>query len=531
MRAAPALAKSVLILVLAAPAVAQQVELEGRVVDQNGKPLSDVSVCLIDRKADPFVTKDLLAQPLAKTGADGRYAHASNEELKESRYDLLFVRRGRVHVRTPLHPKDGWPVVLPRAHVLAGRVVDHEGNPLPDVRVEALDWMWQARYRSDEATYDWLPTAHTAVRTSKSGRFIIPGTLSSGVQLRVGKAFRRSNPFALGEPIELVMPKDGIEPSRSRYRTDGRQLKDNPTGNLLPIRGTTGWSAPPRFGASVQFRWLDKENKRATSDDAYYDATSPIAADGTFDAQLAPGRYEVYLVVPRLFRQGAPDLREIQVVTIAEGQKTLALDLQKQMPVTIRGSVTSSVPAGRLLVGTAVRVKVKGHYYGYANYECALAPVAPDGSFEAQVLPGECTIFVLDMWSGMLLLREGSRPYESGDTPELALQVEAGACDVTFDGEIPKLSWLEVQVPNEWVPNGIDRISTFGHEYTKRIGCMVPPETKSMRLYLPPITTDLWFVRSYQGDLKLPHGEASVEIRVGETTSTTIELPEVQAKK
>jgi hypothetical protein len=80
-------------------------------------------------------------------------------------------------------------------------------------------------------------------------------------------------------------------------------------------------------------------------------------------------------------------------------------------------------------------------------------------------------------------------------------------------------------VPNEWIPKGIDRISGFGPEYTKRVGCMIPPRTSEVRLFLPPIATDLWFVRSWQGDLKRPRGEASIDVKANESTSATVELP------
>ncbi len=37
-------------------------ELAGRVVDERGKALAGVAVCLIDKKHDPFITKHLGGQ-------------------------------------------------------------------------------------------------------------------------------------------------------------------------------------------------------------------------------------------------------------------------------------------------------------------------------------------------------------------------------------------------------------------------------------------------------------------------------------
>ena len=506
-----------------------QTALKGRVVDQDGAALADVAVCLIDEQAAPFLTKQSVRQRLTATGADGRYSVDHPAHLEASRYHLLFVGRGRVHVHVPLTPRDGWPIVLPRAHTLAGRVVDHDGKPVADVRVEARDWLWQARYRADQATIAWLPTPRTAVRTNKRGRFVLPGTMSSAVQLVIGDAFLRSNPVALGDPIELVMPKKGTNLPRDRYRSDSRvSATGDANAKLQKIAGTTELTQLPPFGASLHFFSLakDKDERRRIRDArSNYQGSVPIADDGTFSVALEAGSYRPRIVLPRAFRQGQPDFVDLKPVAIVAGQQALALDLREHMPLQVAGTVRGSVPPGRLVVGGAVRFTIRGTRYGYAHYECALAPVAPDGSFAMQVPPGECTFFVLDLWSGMMLHRDPRRTLATGDAPELAFQIDAGACDIKLVGEVSKLSWLELNVPDEWVPNGIDRITRFMHQYTKRIGCMVPPGTSSLRLYLPPIATELWLVASDQGDLTLPRGQASIDVMANKTTSATIEVP------
>ena len=516
------------IVSLPVAALAQTV-LKGRVVDQGGVALADVAVCLIDQQAAPFLTKQSARQSLTATGADGRYSVEHPAHLEASRYHLLFVARGRVHVHAPLTPHDGWPIVLPRAHTLAGRVVDHDGKPAANVRVEARDWLWQARYRADQATIAWLPTPRTAVCTNERGRFVLPGTTSSAVQLVIGDAFLRSNPVALGDPIELVMPEKGTNLPRDRYRSDSRvSATSDASAKLQEIAGTTRLTQLPPFGASLHFFSLanDKEQRgRNREERSNYQGSVPIAGDGTFSVALEAGSYRPSIVLPRAFRQGQPDFVDLKPVTIVAGQNTLALDLRQHMPLQVAGTVRGSVPPGRLVVGGAVRFTIRGTRYGYAHYECALAPVAPDGSFAMQVPPGECTFFVLDLWSGMMLHRDPRRTLATGDAPELAFQIDAGACDIKLVGEVSKLSWLELNVPDEWVPNGIDRITRFMHQYTKRIGCMVPPGTSSLRLYLPPIATELWLVASDQGDLTLPRGEASIDVMANKTTSATIEVP------
>lgn len=515
----------------------------GRVVDEAGKPLPGVSVCLIDRASEPFVTKDVAAKPLATTGADGRYEAPVSADIDDQSHHLLFVARGRVHVSTQLEPHDLWPVVLPRSHTLVGRVVDQQGKPVANVRVEARDWLWQARYRAESAGLEWLPMPRTAVRTSARGTFILPGTLCSGIQLVVGEAFHRSNPVSLGEPIELVLPPGGTmhenSKHRTRWRRPSRTKKQKQKGGAkedmlepLLLTGTTGLKSLPPYGLSVR---LVGKPKRAGGGIAlggpialntfdYFD-TVPVRADGTFDVSVVPGDYLVELVMPRRLRQGAPDVIEAERVTIAKDQKLLVLDLKSYLPVAIRGTVRSFVPAGRLLVGAAIKHKTRSHWYGYARYECALASVTPDGAFSIQAPPGECSVFVLDLCTGMLLHREPVHTYQAGDDPALALEVVAGACDIKLKGAVSTLSWVEMIVADQWWPKGIDRMNIIHHDYTKRIGATIPPGTKALRLYLPPTPVELWFVVDDQGNLKRARGEASAEVVANEAQTVTIEVP------
>jgi len=525
-------------LLLLAAAVAQERtrSLTGRVVDESGKALQGVAVCLIEKDA-PFVTKELKQQPLTTTAADGTYRADVSEKLGAG-CSLLFVGRGRVHVSTPLDPHDAWPVVLPRAHTLVGTVVDQDGEPVAGARVEARDWLWQARYRAEVAGMPWLPTPRTAVRTNARGQFVIPGTVSSGVQLIIGDAFHRSLPVALGNPIKLVMPpadtihEDSTRRPRWRRSRSFRKRKKEPRGDARVLAGTTGLKTLPVHGLSVRLVANAKRGGAGlaigggvTSEVAEYFDAVPVAADGSFSIAAAPGKHLVQVVLPRPLVQGAPDVVDVMRTEIAEGQKTLALDLGKHMPLTIRGNVRSFVPAARLLVGASVDHVSRGSRYAYARYECALSPVTRDGSFQVQAVPGDCTVFVIDLLTGMLLHREPGATYVSSDQPVLELDVSAGACDVQLNGDVWLLSWLEMIVPEELLPKGLDRMNLIPHQYTKRIGCIVPPATEAVRLYLPPCDFDLWFVPDDRGDLRIEHGEAACEIVANEVRKLTVDVP------
>jgi hypothetical protein len=80
-------------------------------------------------------------------------------------------------------------------------------------------------------------------------------------------------------------------------------------------------------------------------------------------------------------------------------------------------------------------------------------------------------------------------------------------------------------VESEWWPKGIDRMNISHHDYTKRIGPMIPPGTKNLRLYLPPCDVELWLVVDDQGDLKRDRGEAFAEVVASERQTVTIDVP------
>jgi hypothetical protein len=506
----------------------------GRVVDPAGDPLADVAVCLVEAAGDRFVTREVRSTPAAQTGSDGRYAVELGDGVDESTHRLMFVATGRVHITTPLRQKDGWPVVLPRAHTMTGRVVDADGEPARHVRVEARDWLWQARYRAEAAGLSWLPTPHTAVRTDARGHFVIPGTMASGVQLVVGKARQRSNPVAIGAAIELRMPHSdhAHEYPRSRPHWRRPSAPGKRDGSRL-LAGSTKLEKLPPCGLSI--RLLDRAPKAIGALDLgggrrrpvseYFD-TVAVADDGTFEIQAQPGERFVQLILPRPPGQGAPDIVDVGAVTITAEQDRLDLDLSAFLPLEIRGVVRADVPPGRMLVGASVERLQRGTFPGYARFTCALARLPLDGSFALQVPPGDCTIFVIDLWTGVVLHREPVRTYASGNRPTLSLEPRAGACELRVVGDVQRLSWLELRIPEEAWPSRIDGMRFLPNDLTKRIGCYIPPLTKNLHLYLPPCEALLWLVDDDRGELDRERGEARITVGHGETTTTQIQVPD-----
>jgi hypothetical protein len=508
--------------------------VSGRVVDEQGAPLANVAVCALDASWLTRDTAEVVRTPAAVTGADGRYAAS----VPAAARTLLFVAAGRVHVATPLHPHDGWPVVLPRARTLAGRVVDAAGLPAAGVRVEARDWLRSAPYRHDAARLDWLPELRTAVRTDARGRFVLTGVVEAGVELIVGErdGVEAQGPFALGDAIELVWPSTARELERSRAAVE--RVRNARAGD--PVRAAPAADAPgvvaivatggplPPWGASVKL--LPGPAARGFPG-AFVErgpgcgGCTPLDGDGRALLAVAPGRYRLALVVPRPLHHGAPDVIEVREVDVDAATREIELDLREHAPVRVRGTVRGPVPAGRLLVGVARERTPIGFSYGYAAYQCPLATVAPDGGFELRTPPGVGTPFVIDLWTGMLLGREVARELRAGEELTVGLRLEVGAVDVAVRAmPYDKAGWLELCAPDEAWPRGIDMMEPTPHESTKRIGCDLTGATAAFRLWLPAGTFGLWLteeMRSVGG----ARGETTVDVRAGATVEATLSFP------
>jgi hypothetical protein len=116
------------------PAVAPCTRLAGVVVDREGKPVSGASVAIRDHRG--WMLPHLKQDGGITTGADGRFAY---EGLRtEEPYRLHVLAEGCAWAASePTRPRtEDVRITLGPAKSLAGRVVDAEEKPLPDVRVE-----------------------------------------------------------------------------------------------------------------------------------------------------------------------------------------------------------------------------------------------------------------------------------------------------------------------------------------------------------------------------------------------------------
>lgn len=499
----------------------------GRVVDEAGGPLAGVVVCAW-REGAPFLTPELTQGSSVTTDVEGRWRWTRPAPSEVLSWRLLFVGKGRVHVAVPWSAAE-FPVVLPRGRTLAGRVVDAAGKPLAGVRVEQRDALARMMYRADASKVAWPAEPRTAVATDASGRFVMPGTVEAGLQLVVGAGDERVHgPFAHGDAVEIVHAASTGAPVRDALTRRG--FGSRPAGKATTVVAGTVLGTLPIRGAglclwSTAAREVETARQTTYGQREDYGTVVPIAADGTFRIGVTkPGTHRVKLLLPRPLQQGQPDLCDMGTIDIVPDGKPVVLDARPHLPAAVVGRVRSPVPNGRLLVGVAVARDKAPHNLGFVSYASPLATVAADGSFATCTPPGDVTIFVIDLLTGVVLHRAAPRPIAAAAKVEVELDVAAGAVDVALDLSTSRARWLELVVPQACWPHGLDDIVCTTHEYSKRIGCFLADDATVCRLWLPPTDAEAWLCEASTSALKA-EAKAAFPVEAGKIAAVSLSPP------
>lgn len=324
-------------LALLTPCLAQKASIEGRVINQAGEPLKAARVRLI--LPGPITTA---AESVSD--AEGNFVL---QNVAPGTYTLVAEHTGYLqsHPDLTLEPGQrvtGFSVKMTPAALLAGRVVDENGDPVPTARVTIL--------AEDEEGY---PTSSTKARAD--GSFVIGDLAAGRYYLRA-----EDQPRPSGNGREVSGPKEAFVPTYYPSATElskatlvpietGVELRNLvirfQKARVFHIRGTVvdGKSGAAVKNASLVLRCDDPAANRMSTRGA---------ADGTFEfLDVSPGKYALALNRPSGRGSAAAGLVGRVIVTVGS-QDVDGLVFRAGPGLEISGKVATegAVPAAGVRV-------------------------------------------------------------------------------------------------------------------------------------------------------------------------------------
>lgn len=200
-----------------------QTRIEGRTVDDLGRPLAGVEVREVG-----WVTGVRVGAVVACSDADGRFVCTVRTTgvriTPDSVLFLLLSHRGRVTTAVPTGTRivgdnsariDYGDVILRPGASIRGRVHDPDGRPISGAVVEAIEATEAAHLRY---AGDWWPSRFDGVpceiaRSDPDGRFDLGAVLPVGTRLMVsapGWEHVITPPIVAGEPVDVQLAPTGF---------------------------------------------------------------------------------------------------------------------------------------------------------------------------------------------------------------------------------------------------------------------------------------------------------------------------------
>jgi Carboxypeptidase regulatory-like domain len=420
---------------------ARTAAIRGRVLDaETGKPVRRALV-----RVFPMVQGGPEQQPpTVVTDDDGRY---DVKGLAAGRYSVNVSKSGYVSLQygqtRPFEP--GRPieildaqilervdVSLPRGGVIRGRVFDEYGDPVPDVRVQAMRSQFVQGQRRLTAS------GGRGFSTDDTGEFRISGLPPGQYYLSATLGGQAGAPFGPGDDERI-----GYAATYFPSTTNAAEAQRVAVG-LAQTVGDMNIVLVQTRTARVTGMVLDSTGKpmvgmmnvsqviAGTMTSSY---ALPLQPGGTFVLNnLAPGEYML-----RGMTNGDPSTREIAALNITvAGQDIDDLHLVAEAPATVTGRLvldTGSQPSVRtsqFRIGTSsvdpTALMAPGGFSGPI-------PVRDDFTFELKVPPGKSTIRLV------------------GTPPGFTLKaVRLNGVDITDSGTVFKthedVSGVEVELTN-----------------------------------------------------------------------------------
>ncbi len=371
--------------------------IEGRVTDARGRPLegADVGVFPTDRERTPgwMFGRGTRSDPL-RTEPDGSFRV---EKLRRGdRFDLKARHPGYLDTELPgvtAPTEEPVRIEMKVAHTLSGQVVNPEGEPVPEARVERVEELALGRGR----------TSFLLATTDAEGRFRATDLPSGPVDLTFGAAG-----YAHRRLKAVQIPETG-EPEELKIVLD--------RGAVLEVHLTDA-EGRPVSGASVE---ADPESRPNLEDsEPLWPPYSPFRHT---DSQ---GRCRIQVPAPGIYKVRASRQNRSAMERVEAGPGITPVELRFPLGAEVSGRVLT--PEGSPAVGAGV-------HFRRDDRGGPIAQAQADGTFLMEGLPdGEYRLVAQD--------RDGrsSRPKDlqvaGRSIPGLELVIDQPSERATLSGRI-----------------------------------------------------------------------------------------------
>ncbi|HEY3441580.1 MAG TPA: carboxypeptidase-like regulatory domain-containing protein [Paludibaculum sp.] len=402
------------------PAPQQEVKkgsIDGVVlVETTREPVRRVQVMAYPRRtsAGPATTMGQPQSFTATTDAEGKFTIGNLEPgdyfLNIQKQGFTVARRSTFASSMQIKVGEGETVkglryaLLPQA-VIAGKVLDDEGEPVQGAHVQALA---QQAMRGRKS---WLPTAQ-GVQTNDRGEFRLANLLPGKVILQVSAAYQSMMTQEQARPGQPAMGfadtfYPGVtEPARAMQveLTAGAeltgydvQLKKVPVhrvrGKVLAADGSpakefyVSLSSREEPGGGMGVMGVSRAPRSFTRKE-----------DGTFEVGGVP--QGAYLAVVNVMNRANPTERQVATAPVDVSDRDVEdLTLQLSLPITLTGSVVldGALPTGEKPAPGNVSIQLAPADTGMLMFAGGAMPGRPkdDGTFSLQIsAPGKYRFFV-----------------------------------------------------------------------------------------------------------------------------------------
>jgi protocatechuate 3,4-dioxygenase beta subunit len=374
--------------------------IRGRVLSDNGQPMRRATV----RANAP----EMRGARSTSTDTEGRYEirdlPAGQYTINVSKPAFVNWTYGQTQPNGP--PKtivladnqtaDNIDVRIPRGGVIAGRIIDEFGDPVPNVNVTPV------RKQYSQGQRRLLPSG-TRAQTNDIGEYRIFG-LQPGQYFVSASAQAQNFAMPTANGIELSGERGGFASTFYPGTADPAAARTLTVGVGQTIGGIDITLMPARL-ATISGIAIDSQGRpltgggvsaivRGAGSPALGLLNGPVRSDGTFSLpNVPPGEYIVRVARPP--QAGAPDGRpefSVAFVTI-NGEDLSGLTLAPILPATVSGRVVFDDPgAAQSMKPSNIRVLTQSLALDDGLLGLGLngppPPLADDYTFEVRTFPG-----------------------------------------------------------------------------------------------------------------------------------------------